>query len=52
MNATSVSDTDSPLTAHSWAISRIMFFITLSAWARDILWKHTDGNIDESYEHK
>ena len=37
MNATSVSDTAWPLLAHSWAISRIIFFITLSACARDIV---------------
>ncbi len=46
IKATSVSETAWPFEAHSWAISRIMFFITLSACARDILfvqyiWKKT-----------
>ena len=39
MKATSVSDTACPLLAHSCAISRMMFLITLSAWALDILKK-------------
>ena len=37
MKATNVSDTACPLLAHSWAISLIMFLMTLSACALDIV---------------